>query len=165
VDAQGRPISPVPVRPRRAFDDEEGRVDVHELVAWAALACLVLAIVLAQVPLARRVLTAEPEVDVEALELYQALRRQRLLQHTARLRRILQDDSHQSACRQLGNRMAYNQLLRELAELGESERALLPASGWAPTWNPVVAVAGRGAATAGYAPRVEVLDFGRPQRR
>lgn len=160
-------------------------MDGHELVAWIALTVLLLAIVLIQFDFARRALaslgdwvlveiTAEPEVDQDAVDLYHALRRQRLLEHVARLRRILADDSHQSAVRQLGNRLAYGQLLAELAELGEARRLpLTTADKYADsfaepdvyaerTWSPTVAVAGRGGGR--YAPRVEVLDLGRPRR-
>jgi hypothetical protein len=153
-------------------------VDVQEIVAWSAVACLLLAPLLLRFAAVRRALaalaeriveqlTAEPDVDPDAFDLYQALRRQRLLEHIVRLRRILADDSHQSAVRQIGNRLAYGQLLAELAEVGEvREMARLPMSvGEAhaeTTWSPVVAVAGRGGGQ--YAPRVEVLDFSRPRR-
>ncbi|WP_375424114.1 hypothetical protein [uncultured Friedmanniella sp.] len=147
----------------------------HEVGAWSSLVCLLLALVLYQFAFARRALatlgerillalTAEPEADPDVLDLYHALRRQRLLQHVARLRRILADDSHQSAVRQTGNRLAYGQLLAELAELGEAARYPPTASDVEPAWTPEVAVAGRGSGAGQYAPRVEILDFGRPRR-
>ena len=143
----------------------------HELGAWILLACFLVVLFLAQVPAAARALarvwewalvqlTAEPPPDQEALDLYRALRRERLVNHVARLRRILADDSHQSAVRQLGNRLAYGQLLSELAELPDLPQLILPtaASGLASAWGPSVAIAGRGAGQ--YAPRVETLDLG-----
>lgn len=150
-------------------------MDGHELGAWSALACLILVLGVVQFDFARRWLaalgewvlqqvTAVPEVDQDALDLYHALRRQRLLQHVVRLRRILADDSHQSAVRQIGHRLAYGQLLAELAELGEAARVLPGTVGLEPTWTPAVAVAGRGSSGGQYAPRVEILDFGRPRR-
>lgn len=147
-------------------------MDGHELGAWSALTCLLLVIVLIQFDFARRTLgvlgewllhavTAEHEVDSDALDLYHALRRQRLLEHVARLRRILADDSHQSAVRQMGNRLAYRQLLAEVAALGEVARVPLAIPDVEVSWTPVASVAGRAGAGNRYAPRVEVLDFGR----
>ena len=142
----------------------------HELGAWLLLVCLLTVLFLAQVPAAARALarlgqwtvarlTTEAPPDQDALDLYLALRRERLVGHVARLRRILADDSHQSATRQLANRIAYGQLLLELADLPDVP-LLLPVStmgaGSAPDAG--VAVAGRGGGR--YAPRVETLDLG-----
>ncbi len=147
-------------------------MDSHDLAAWSALTCLLLGIAVLQFEFARRALatlgervlqsvTAEPEVDSDALDLYNALRRQRLLTHVARLRRILADDSHQSAVRQIGNRLAYSQLLAEVAELGELARVPLALPDPEVSWTPVASATGRAGAGSQYAPRVEVLDFGR----
>lgn len=143
----------------------------HELGAWILLACLLAVMFVLQVPAAARALarfgewavaelTAEPAPDQDALDLYLALRRERLVGHLARLRRILADDSHQSAVRQVGNRLAYGQLLSELSAMPDvpqvvSARVVATAD---QDWGPSVAVAGRG--TGRYAPRVETLDLG-----
>jgi hypothetical protein len=60
---------------------------------------------------------AEP-VDELADHLYRVFRRERLRADIQRLQRILAADESMSATRQLANRLAYDWLLRELAELG-----------------------------------------------
>lgn len=59
------------------------------------------------------------EVDPEAEEMALFLRRQRLAAHLDRVRRLLPVDEHMSATRQLGNRMAYDSLVADLARLPE----------------------------------------------
>ena len=61
-------------------------------------------------------LAADSEVDELAEEMYWVLRRQRLSSDIERLRRLIATDSAMSATRQLGNRLAYEWLLRELRE-------------------------------------------------
>ena len=56
----------------------------------------------------------EPEVDQVALDLYRVVRREKLRADVERLRRLLATDMSMSATRQLGNRLAYDWLLREL---------------------------------------------------
>ena len=55
-----------------------------------------------------------PEVDPLADDLAKALRREKLRADVRRLERILATDESMSACRQLGNRIAYDWLIREL---------------------------------------------------
>lgn len=62
-------------------------------------------------------LTPAPEVDALADDLYRVIRRERLRADIQRLRRILATDMDMSATRQLGNRIAYEWLLRELNSL------------------------------------------------
>lgn len=57
----------------------------------------------------------EPDPLAEALRAQ--IRRERLVADVARLRRIVATDEHMSAVRQIGNRMAYGQLLLELEAL------------------------------------------------
>ena len=59
------------------------------------------------------------EVDPEAEEMALFLRRQRLLAQLDRVRRLLPVDEQMSATRQIGNRMAYNSLVADLARLPE----------------------------------------------
>ena len=71
--------------------------------------------------LGRRVvefLTPVPEVDVLAADLARVIRKEQLLGHISRLRRLLLTDMNMSATRQLGNRLAYEWLQRELTRLG-----------------------------------------------
>ena len=59
------------------------------------------------------------ELDPEAEEMALYLRRQRLAAQLDRVRRLLPVDEHMSATRQIGNRMAYNSLVADLARLPE----------------------------------------------
>lgn len=59
------------------------------------------------------------EVDPEAEEMALFLRRQRLVAQLDRVRRLLVVDEHMSATRQVGNRMAYDSLVADLAHLPE----------------------------------------------
>lgn len=143
----------------------------HDTVAWVLLAGLLVVLFLLQAPAATRALgrlgewagarlTAHPEPDQEAVDLYQALRRERLVGHVARLRRILAEDSHQSAVRQIGNRIAYGQLLAELAEIGDTVPAVVGTVGPEELRVPDEVVAAAGRPSGRYAPRVETLDLG-----
>ncbi len=71
------------------------------------------------------------EVDPEAEEMALYLRRQRLVTQLDRVRRLLPVDEHMSATRQLGNRLAYDSLVADLARLPEvypAAAALTPTS-------------------------------------
>ena len=59
------------------------------------------------------------DVDPEAEEMALYLRRQRLVAQLDRVRRLLPVDEHMSATRQLGNRLAYESLLADVARLPE----------------------------------------------
>ena len=113
------------------------------------------------------------EPDAATLELWDALRRQRLQRDLERVRRLIADDSWMSATRQVGNRLAHEQLLAEIADLGPAP-ALQAAVGWGPSSGPApasapVPVAGPApvVATSRLAgpahpssPYVEVLELG-----
>ena len=113
-------------------------------------------------------LTAEPEPDQDALDLYEALRRERLLRDVARLRRVLAHDEHMSAVRQIGNRMAYDRLLHDLSEVRDVAPALAlvpqPSSGWSSTGTTGAlagaAPASASASTSQYRPKVETIELG-----
>jgi hypothetical protein len=65
-------------------------------------------------------MSVDAEVDELAEEMYWVLRRQRLSSDIERLRRLIATDSAMSATRQLGNRLAYEWLLRELRDIRHS---------------------------------------------
>jgi hypothetical protein len=81
---------------RRSFSDHDDDDWLSRLGAW----------VLARVRQA-------PEPDDSAGDMYHALRREKLRYDIQRLRRILAMDVCMSATRQLGNRLAYDWLMRE----------------------------------------------------
>lgn len=58
-------------------------------------------------------LNPDPEVDPFTEELYRVMRRERLEADLQRLRRLLATDMSMSATRQIGNRLAYDWVLRE----------------------------------------------------
>lgn len=63
----------------------------------------------------------EPDLDPFAEELYRVLRLERLEADLQRLRRLLATDMAMSATRQLGNRLAYDWLLREYDRVQREE--------------------------------------------
>jgi hypothetical protein len=104
-----------------------------------------------------------PEFDQVADDLSRALRRQRLRADVRRLERILATDMSMSATRQMGNRLAYAWLVREL-EKDTRDRAYSflddPVDDWNDSGMPIRA---RDFARSQYAPRapqVEILEIG-----
>ena len=71
-------------------------------------------------------LTRVEEPDPEILELWNAVRRQRLEGDLDRISRLVATDTWMSATRQLGNRLAYAQLVAELAQIPVSDVVLSP---------------------------------------
>jgi hypothetical protein len=107
------------------------------------------------------------EPDAASLELWHALRRQQLQRDLDRVRRLIADDAWMSATRQVGNRMAYEQLLAELADLGPAP-ALQPADVWtlSPTSTPMPSSALLAGPLPPSTPYVEILELGPgPSRR
>lgn len=97
--------------------------------------------------------------DPLAAQLFELGRRERLRSDLERLRRILASDMGMSATRQLGNRLAYRQLL---ADLAESERAAEADPFGTPDWlMPAVphGVAVSSSRAGEYRPVVETLDI------
>lgn len=72
-------------------------------------------------------LNPEEEVDPDVAELRLIQRRQQLDVHLARVRRLVATDEAMSATRQIGNRLAYAGLLREIARLPDPDPAPAPA--------------------------------------
>jgi hypothetical protein len=106
-------------------------MDFHQLGYWLFCLSLFFAPLLVRAPFVRRLLgdslgrLTEPEEDPIAgadefehfPDRWSALmRRERLLADVQRLQRIVATDMTMSAVRQIGNRIAYNQLLLELRD-------------------------------------------------
>lgn len=154
--------------------------DLHELGYGLIVLALVIAIPLGFKcwPLARRILgedrlsqlraraedwaTPVAELDPLADDLRMILRSERLRADIQRLRRIMATDMSMSATRQIGNRLAYDWLLRELEGMRSlSQRSF--SEGAANDWSiPVRAVPTAGSMSGHYAqraPTVEILDI------
>jgi hypothetical protein len=140
-----------------------------EGIAWSALFGLVLVARLLTTRVALRLLgprlrrlvdwwMARPrprsEADVEFDELWAVQRRQQLTDGVVRLRRIIATDESMSATRQIANRIAYRELLRDLENLPD----VLP-------WMPYDDALTSRYSSGGYGPRrdrtVEILEIGR----
>lgn len=65
------------------------------------------------------------------LELVRVLREERLLTDLERVRHLVATDTYMSATRQLGNRMAYEQLLAETRDFAAQPAPLPPYRAWA----------------------------------
>jgi hypothetical protein len=101
-------------------------------------------------------LGSEPEWDQEADDLYRVLRRQQLFAHVERIRRILLTDESMSATRQIANRLAYGQLLRDLERSPDPYSAMSgqnSVNGWRSSTLPPRADRSR-------PPTVEILEIG-----
>ena len=106
-------------------------------------------------------LTRVKEPDPEAVELWNCVRRQRLQADLARIHRLIADDAWMSATRQLGNRLAYAQLIDELQQLPVSDVGLNP---WTtPAGPPTTLVFDDAPSPPGS--NIEVLELGRRFRR
>ena len=102
--------------------------------------------------------------DRAVLHRWAALRLEQLRSHLERVRRLVLDDEHMTATRQVGNRMAHERLVRDvreaedaLAVFGPVEPWLTPAA-WTPTPTPM-----RPAQYAYHSPAssvVEMIEFG-----
>jgi hypothetical protein len=101
--------------------------------------------------------------DREAEELSQVLRRQRLCADLRRIEHLIATDTWMSATRQLGNRLAYEQLLDDLKHTPD----VLPAipgmseiNNWtaaASTVQPAIPITGYGSRSAS---KIEILEIG-----
>lgn len=109
-------------------------IEFRELGSWLIVAAFFVAILLLthRRPFARRIASKllsrlgawamdrarpEPEFDQLADDLSKVLRRERLRADIERLQRVIATDMSMSATRQLGNRLAYEWVLRDLANL------------------------------------------------
>jgi len=155
-----------------------GGMDAHQLGYWLFCVSLMLAPLLMRAPGVRekvevvlgRLSTAEAETLDHDDELgqfpetwYAVTRRERLLADVERLRRLVATDMGKSAVRQLGNRLAYNQLLKELAETPEPPWSVAALPGLDGGSTIVAASSTRdGAGERGWRPlqQVETLEIG-----
>jgi hypothetical protein len=147
---------------------------MDQLRDWLVLFGLILAVPLLARPFIRRQLSrlggvifdrlsrpAEP--DREAEELWSVLRRERLCADLRRVEHLIATDTWMSATRQLGNRLAYAQLLDDLKHTPD----VLPAvsgigevDGWTafpPMVEPAIPDAGYASRNA---PKIEILEIG-----
>jgi hypothetical protein len=105
----------------------------------------------------------DPDPDREAEELRWVLRRQQLCADLRRIEHLIATDTWMSATRQLGNRLAYKQLLDDLKHTPD----VLPAipgmretnnwTAYASADHPAIPVIGYGPRSA---PKVEILEIG-----
>jgi|SoimicmetaTmtHPA_FD_contig_31_828557_length_580_multi_3_in_0_out_0_1 hypothetical protein len=95
--------------------------------------------------------------DEEADDLSNVVRRQRLCAEIQRLQRILATDVSMSATRQIANRLAYGQLLRELKNTPDVYGAM-PGDVTATRWNP--SNLSPRTEPSQTAPTVEILEIG-----
>jgi hypothetical protein len=147
---------------------------MDELRDWLVLFALILALPLLARPFIRRQLSrlggvifdrlSRPaELDREAEELWSVLRRERLCADLRRVEHLIATDTWMSATRQLGNRLAYAQLLDDLKHTPD----VLPAvsglgevDGWT-AFPPTVEPAFPSASYASRnAPKIEILEIG-----
>jgi hypothetical protein len=101
--------------------------------------------------------------DQEAVELSQVLRRQRLCADLRRVEHLIATDTWMSATRQLGNRLAYEQLVDDLKHTPD----VLPAipgmseiNNWTTstsTAEPAIPIPGYGSRSAA---KIEILEIG-----
>jgi len=154
--------------------------DLHELGAWLIVACLFIAIPLLtqRRPFARRIAgkllsrlgawaidraRPEPEFDQLADDLSKVIRRERLRADVQRLQRVIATDMSMSATRQLGNRLAYEWVLRDLTNL-RCPSHLMNIGGAIDSWNdsgiPIQTTGLVSSHDTQRAPKVETLDIG-----
>jgi hypothetical protein len=147
---------------------------MDQLGDWLVLFALILALPLLARPFVRKQLgrlggvifdrLSQPaELDREAEELWNVLRRQRLCADLRRVEHLIATDMWMSATRQLGNRLAYLQLLDDLKHTPDVPSAIYGTStvdSWtasASTVQPAIPNAGYGSRNA---PKIEILEIG-----
>ena len=95
--------------------------------------------------------------DEEADDLSKVLRRQQLCAEVHRLQRILATDESMSATRQIANRLAYRQLLRDLGNTPDVY-AVMPGQATATRWD--TSTHSPRTERSHDAPTVEILEIG-----
>ena len=102
-----------------------------------------------------------PEFDQDADDLWRVVRRERLRSNLERVQRIVATDWSMSATRQLANRLAYAQLVRELADLRDIFQPNVDAGN---SWTASALVAPPKSLLtrrdSQYNPKVEILEIG-----
>ena len=108
-------------------------------------------------------LSRPDDVDQEADELWRAARRQQLCADLRRVEQLIATDTWMSATRQLGNRLAYEQLLDDLKHTPDV-LPVIPGMNEINSWTPATATAQPATPDTGYgprnAPKIEILEIG-----
>jgi hypothetical protein len=108
-------------------------------------------------------LSRPDDVDQEADELWRAARRQQLCADLRRVEHLIATDTWMSATRQLGNRLAYEQLLDDLKHTPDV-LPVIPGMNEINSWTPATATAQPATPDTGYgprnAPKIEILEIG-----
>jgi len=103
------------------------------------------------------------DVDQEADELWRAARRQQLCADLRRVEHLIATDTWMSATRQLGNRLAYEQLLDDLKHTPDV-LPQIPGMSEINSWTPATATTEPATPNTGYgsrnAPKIEILEIG-----
>jgi hypothetical protein len=147
---------------------------MDELGNWLVLFALILALPLLGRPFIRKQLSrlggvifdrlSRPaELDREAEELWNVLRRERLCADLRRVEHLIATDMWMSATRQRGNRLAYLQLLDDLKHTPDVPSAIYGTS-TADSWTASASLVQPAIPIAGYAsqnaPKIEILEIG-----
>ena len=108
-------------------------------------------------------LSRPDDVDQEADELWRAARRQQLCADLRRVEHLIATDTWMSATRQLGNRLAYEQLLDDLKQTPDVFPAI-PGMSEINNWTaststdqPAIPITGYGSPSA---TKIEILEIG-----
>ena len=105
----------------------------------------------------------DPDSDREAEELRGVLRRQQLCADLRRIEHLIATDTWMSATRQLGNRLAYEQLLDDLKHTPDVLPAI-PGMREINNWTAYASADRSAIPVIGYgprsAPKVEILEIG-----
>jgi hypothetical protein len=108
-------------------------------------------------------LSRPDDVDQEADELWRAARREQLCADLRRVEQLIATDTWMSATRQLGNRLAYEQLLDDLKHTPDV-LPVIPGMNEINSWTPATATAQPATPDTGYgprnAPKIEILEIG-----
>jgi hypothetical protein len=149
-------------------------IDLHPLGDGLVSIALMLGLLLLAVPFVRKQigrlggvildrLSQPGDFDREAEELSRVLRRQQLCADLRRVEHLITCDTWMSATRQLGNRLAYEQLLDDLRHTPDVFPAISGISeinSWstsASTVQPAIPVTGYGSRST---PKIEILEIG-----
>lgn len=100
--------------------------------------------------------------DAAVLQRWAAVRLEELRAHLERVRRLILDDEHMTATRQVGNRMAHERLVQDVREAEEALSAFGPVEPWLvpAAATPTPTQPARSAYRAPSSSVVEVIEFG-----
>jgi hypothetical protein len=149
---------------------------VSDAYAFLAVMCLpVLVWVVSRPPLWKRLrprlepaaarlwqqLTEPQPPDPEVLRSWAVVRLEQLKGHLERVRRLILDDEHMTATRQVGNRMAHERLIRDVREAQVALEAFAPLEPvWAAAAQTSLAASRFVYSAPAARPVVEMIEFG-----